>query len=179
MQTRKVFLYIGMSLDGFIARQDDDISWLSIADKEGEDYGYAAFTADIDTYIVGRKTYDVVMKLTGSFPQAEQFDCYVLTRTPRETEGKVKFYSGDLVELISDLRSKPGKHIYCDGGAEIVQLFMKNKLIDEYIITILPIILGDGKRLFKGEVPEIPLKLISVKSFDTGLVQHRYVVKDE
>lgn len=176
MTKRKVFLYIAMSLDGFIARTDDDISWLSIADKDGEDYGYAAFTAGIDTYIVGRKTYDIVMKLTGSFPQAEQFDCYILTHTPRDTEGKAKFYTGDPVAFIRELQTKPGKHIYCDGGAEIVQLFLQNKLVDEMIITILPILLGDGKRLFKGNFPEQSLKQTDTRTFDNGVVQLRYEV---
>jgi dihydrofolate reductase len=80
MNKRKVILYICMSLDGFIATEDDDISWLSLVEKEGEDYGYTEFVKSIDTYIVGRKTYDKVLQLTGGvFPQAEEFECYVIT----------------------------------------------------------------------------------------------------
>ena len=81
MIKRKVILYISMSLDGYIATADDDLSWLSIVEAEGEDYGYADFNATVDTYIVGRKTYEKVLSLTGGeFPQAGQLDCYVITR---------------------------------------------------------------------------------------------------
>jgi len=178
MSNRKVILYISMSLDGFIARGDDDISWLSVVEKEGEDYGYADFSKTIDTYIVGRKTYDKVLQLTGGiFPQAEMYDCYILTRQARESENGVNFYNGDLEELIARLIRGEGKNIYCDGGGEIVKLFMEKNLIDEYIISVIPIILGDGKRLFQGGTPEIGLIAHPAASFDTGLVQLRYAKK--
>lgn len=176
MNERKVILYISMSLDGFLATKDDDISWLDIADKEGEDYGYTAMSESVDTYIVGRATYDVVMKLTGGvFQQAEMYDCYIITRQEREPENGVKFYNGDIEELINDIKSREGKNIYCDGGGEIVKLFMEKDLIDEYIVTVIPIILGDGKRLFLGGTPGIKLKAMPSKYFDTGLVQLHYI----
>lgn len=164
-----------MSLDGYIATKDDDLSWLEIVEQEGEYYGYEDFNKNIDTYIVGRATYDVILKLTGGqFPQANQYDCYVITRQERPDENGVRFYNGDLEELIIQLKAKEGKHIYCDGGAEIVKLLMEKNLIDEYIISVIPIILGDGKRLFKGGTPISPLKLISSKSYESGLVQIHY-----
>ncbi len=174
MTHRKVMLYISMSLDGFIATKEDDISWLSRVEKKGEDYGYAAFGASIDTYIVGRKTYDKVIQMVGHFPQARQYQCYVITRQERADEAGVTFYNGDLETLISQLKSKEGKHIYCDGGGEIVKLFMEKNLIDEYIISIIPILLGDGKRLFIGGTPSIPLKALRSQYFDTGLIQLHY-----
>jgi dihydrofolate reductase len=167
-----------MSLDGYIATQDDDLSWLSIAEKEGEDYGYSAFNQTIDTYIVGRKTYDIVLKLTGGeFPQGKQHQCYVITRTPKAPENGVTFYTEDLSQLIHQLKQESGKNIYCDGGAEIVRLLMKENLIDEYIISVMPILLGDGKRLFKGGTPPTHIELLSSKNFDTGVVQLHYKKK--
>jgi dihydrofolate reductase len=101
-----------MSLDGFIATKDDGLDWLSIVEKEGEDYGYATLNKRVDTYIVGRKTYDTVLKLTGGhFPQAETMDCYVLTRQERKNEQGVTFYSGDISELIQGLKKKEGTDI--------------------------------------------------------------------
>lgn len=165
-----------MSLDGFLATKDDDLSWLSMVEKEGEDYGYHALTASVDTYIVGRATYDVVMKLTGGvFPQAEMYDCYVITRQDRPDENGVTFYNGDIEELITNLKSEEGKDIYCDGGGQIVKLLMEKNLIDEYIISVMPIILGDGKRLFLGGTPGIKLKAKPSTYYDTGLVQLHYV----
>jgi len=165
-----------MSLDGFIATENDDLSWLNAVQKDGEDYGYHDFSCTVDTYIIGRKTYDVVKQLLdGKFPQSEQFDCYVITRKEREPENGVTFYNGNITELISGIRSKEGKDIYCDGGGEIVNLLMKKDLIDEYIVSVIPIILGNGKRLFLGDTPTIKLAAQPSKQFDSGLVQLRYI----
>lgn len=175
MSDRKVILYISMSLDGFLATKDDDLSWLSIVEQEGEDYGYGAFTKEVDTYIVGRKTYEVVLKLTGGvFPQAKQYDCYVITREARPAKEGINFYNGDLEELVRTLKSQPGGNIYCDGGGQIVKLLMAKNLIDEYIISVIPTILGDGKRLFIGGTDAIKLKAKPSKHFDSGLVQLHY-----
>ena len=106
---RKLILYISMSLDGFIATEDDDLSWLSVVEKEGEDYGYADFLETVDTYIVGRITYETVLSLTGGvFPQAETLDCYILTRQERESENGVSFYNGDVETLINNLKTGEG-----------------------------------------------------------------------
>ncbi len=175
MSNRKLVLYISTSLDGYIATNDDDISWLSIVEKEGEDYGYVDFTASVDTYIIGRTTYEVVLKLTGGhFPQAEQFKCYVITRQERSDKNGITFYNGDIQELIQKIKNQEGKNIYCDGGGEIVKMLMDKDLIDEYIISIIPIILGDGKRLFKGGTQKNKLKTVSSKRYETGLVQIHY-----
>ena len=176
MHSRKLILYISMSLDGFIATKDDDISWLSAMEKEGEDYGYAAFTQNIDTYIVGNQTYKTVLKLTGGhFPQADQYDCYVITRQERAHENGVTYYNGALKDLIQQIRKEPWKDIYCDGGGQIVQLLMEEDLIDEYIVSVIPIVLGDGKRLFRGNTPRMDLKAMPPKYYDTGLIQIRYI----
>ncbi len=169
---RKIILYIAMSLDGYIAKPNDDLSFLSIVETEGEDYGYADFVATVDTVIIGRKTYDWVTKQI-EFPHADK-TAYIITRTPRPNIGKTVFYTGDLTELIRKLKSEPGKSIFCDGGAEIVNELLKNNLIDELIISVIPILVGEGTRLFKEGRPEQILKLISTKSFDSGLVQLRY-----
>ncbi len=175
MGKRKVILYISMSLDGFIATKDDDLSWLSVVEKEGEDYGYENFNKTVDTYIVGRVTYDTILKLTGGvFPPADQHSCYVITRESREGKNGVTFYNGNIADLIGELKNRNGKNIYCDGGGEIVKLLMQKNLIDEYIVSIIPIILGGGKRLFLGETPEIKLKVLSSKKYNTGLVQLHY-----
>ena len=172
---RKLILYISMSLDGFIATEDDDLSWLSVVEKEGEDYGYADFLETVDTYIVGRITYEKVLSLTGGvFPQAETLECYILTRQERESENGVSFYNGDVETLINNLKSVEGKHIYCDGGGQIVNLLMEKDLIDEYIISVIPVMLGSGKRLFSGNTPFVKLKSLPPKSYDSGLLQLHY-----
>lgn len=171
---RKLILYIAMSLDGYIAKQDDDISFLTAVEQEGEDYGYSKFIETIDAVILGRKTYDKILAMGSDWPYGDR-KVYVLTRTPKPDSGNIQFYSGSLTELISTLKSEEGKHIYCDGGAETVHQLLQEDLIDELTISIIPVFLGDGIRLFKGGLQELKLQLISVKSFEKGLVQMRYI----
>lgn len=176
MSNRKVVLFISMSLDGFIATKDDNLSWLSMVEKDGEDYGYNALNERVDTYIVGRKTYDTVLKLTGGkFPPAQMHTCYVITHQHRKNENGITFYNGNIEELINRLKSQKGKDIYCDGGGQIVKLLMEKNLIDEYIISVIPTILGDGKRLFIGGIKAIKLKAQASKYFASGLVQLHYI----
>ena len=176
---RKLSVFIATSLDGYIAKPNDDLGFLKLVEKEGEDYGYKDFTAAIDTIILGRKTYDYVLKEIGpSYYDDGSRDVYVITRHNRADSGRTKFYSGKLADLVQRLKSEPGKNIYCDGGAEIITELLKHQLIDEMVISIIPILVGDGVRLFKSGRPEQELELISAKAFDTGLVQVRYKRKE-
>lgn len=172
---RTLSLFIAASLDGYIAKPNDDLSFLKRVEKEGEDYGYAAFTSTIDTIILGRKTYDWVLEKIGTshYDNGER-DVYVITRTARPAVGKTKFYTGDLAELVRELKGKSGKNIYCDGGAEIIDELLKNDLVDELIISVIPVLIGDGTRLFKDGRPEQELELVNTKTFDTGLTQLHY-----
>lgn len=172
---RTLSIFIATSLDGYIAKPNNDLSFLKLVEKDGEDYGYAKFTATIDTIIVGRKTYDWVNKEIGSshYDNGDR-NVYVITRTEKPGVGKTTFYTGNLTELVKKLKSENGKNIYCDGGAEIINELLKNDLIDECIISIIPVLVGNGIRLFQDNRPEHELELISVKSFETGLTQLHY-----
>lgn len=170
---RKVILYIATSLDGYIAKPNDDLDFLSMVEEQGQDYGYADFVKTVDTVIVGRKTYDKVMAMGFEFPHADK-NAYIITRTPGPTIGSVKFYSGDLTLLVEKLKSEQGKNIFCDGGAEIVHELLKGQLIDEFIISVIPILVGNGTRLFKDGRPEQKLTLVSVKTYNKGLTQLHY-----
>lgn len=172
---RKLSLFIATSLDGYIAKPNNDLSFLKIVEKEGEDYGYTEFTANIDTLIIGRKTYDYVLKEIGSAHYDNgQRNVYVITRTERPKVGKTTFYSGKLTELVQRLKSEKGKNIYCDGGAEIINELLGHDLIDEFIISVIPILLGNGTRLFKDNRPEQQLELVGAKTYETGLTQLHY-----
>lgn len=170
---RKLTLYIASSLDGYIAQPNDDLSFLNRVQKEGEDYGYQDFLATVDTVIIGRRTYDWVMKQVPEFPHADM-KTYVITRTERPQQGNITFYSGNLSELVARLKQQNGKNIFCDGGAEIVNALLHEKCIDELIISVIPVLAGDGIRLFQDGRPEQNLELVSVQKFDTGLVQLHY-----
>jgi dihydrofolate reductase len=170
---RKVFLYISMSLDGYIATKDNSLEFLSMVEQEGEDYGYNDFVKSVDAVIIGRKTYEKVISMGYEYPHTDK-DVYILTRTTKPSIGNFKFYTNDLSQLVKVLKSQPGKNIYCDGGAEIANELIKNNLVDEFIISVIPILLGDGIKLFKDGRPELKLELVSTKQFDKGLTQLHY-----
>jgi dihydrofolate reductase len=170
---RKLILYIATSLDGYIAQPNDDLSFLSIVQQEGEDYGYADFIQSVDTVILGRKTYDWVMAQVPEFPHADKTS-FVITRTARPDVGKTHFYTGNLQDLVLSLKTQEGKNIFCDGGAEIVHELLQHGLIDEFILSVVPVLVGNGTKLFKNGRPEQRLTLISTQQFVTGLVQLHY-----
>ncbi len=170
---RKLILYIACSVDGYIATKENNIDFLNIVAKDGEDYGYTNFIETVDTVIVGRKTYDKVLSMGYEFPHVNK-DTYILSRTPKEAIGNLKFYNGDLKELIDRLKSTEGGTIFCDGGAEIVNLLLELKAFDELYISYIPCLLGEGIRLFREGIPYQNLKLINSKSYDTGLLQVHY-----
>ena len=177
MAGSKLILYIAMSLDGYIAKPGDDLSFLELVEKDGEDYGYSDFISSVDAVIMGRKTYDWVMKQVCEFPHTDK-ETYIITRSKRDSQGRINFYNGNLRELVVSLKNKKGKNIFCDGGAEIVNELLKEELIDELIISVIPVLVGDGIKLFQDERPEQILKLISVQSYDTGLVQLHYQISN-
>lgn len=173
---RTLFLYIASSLDGFIARPDGDISWLESVEKQGQDYGYAEFMKKIDTVIWGRKTYEKIVSFGGDFIPKDK-KCYVITSQQLTQNQGVSFYNGNLENLILELKNqKSEQHIFCDGGAELINNLLKSQLIDRLIVSIIPILLGNGIRLFGTENPEKKLRLLHCQSFESGLVQVEYEV---
>lgn len=172
---RTLTIFIATSVDGYIAKTNDDLGFLKLVEKEGEDYGYAKFISTIDTIILGRKTYDWVLKEIGTshYDNGDR-DVYVMTRTERPSVGRTIFYTGNLTELVNRLKSGNGKNIYCDGGAEIINELLKNDLIDEFIVSVVPVLVGGGTRLFQDHRPEQKLELVNAKIFETGLAQLHY-----
>lgn len=171
---RKVVLYIATSLDGYIAKPNDDLSFLAIVQQQGEDYGYTDFINSVDTIILGRKTYDWIKTQAADYIHSDK-QTFVITRTPRPAEGNVTFYADDLKDLIESLKKTEGETIFIDGGAEIVNQLLIEDLIDEFIISMVPILVGDGIKLFKDGRPQQKLKLIQSTQFAKGLVQLHYI----
>ncbi len=171
---RKLCLFIAMSLDGFIAKTDDDISFLNQVELEGEDYGYSEFINTVDTVIWGRKTYDKVLSMGVESPYGDR-QIFVITRTPRPDSCKTVFFSGKLTDLVLSLKNQSGQNIYCDGGAETISHLLQENLIDEMTVSVIPVLLGDGIRLFGQVFPQQKLQLVSSKSFEKGLVQLHYI----
>lgn len=170
--SRKVLLYIAMSLDGYIAKNDDNIDFLSSVETLNEDYGYSDFIKNVDTVILGRRTYDKVKTFGIPFPHKDK-KVFVLSRSLTGKDEHVVFVN-DVKGLIQQLKIENGKDIYCDGGSELVFELLKYSVIDSMIISIIPYLLGNGIKLFKDGHPEQKLIYKRCISYPTGLVQIWY-----
>jgi dihydrofolate reductase len=166
-------VYIAMSLDGFIARRDGSIDWLSIVERAGEDYGYRRFHDTIDTVIVGRNTYEQVLCF-GSWPFAGKRSV-VMTHSPPVSRHGEEFFDGPPSELVSSLAAEGARHAYVDGGA-VIQQFLRAGLVSDLTVSVIPTLLGQGIRLFGATGRDGPLRFSASRSFESGLVQLAYSV---
>jgi len=166
---RKVVLFIASSLDGYIAGTDGDISWLF----SDQDYGYKELLGRTDTIVMGRKTYDQLLGM-GDYPY-RGMECYVFSRSAMGGDENAEFVNGPVDELVQGLLTKDGKDIWLVGGSELVYHFMMADLVDEFVISVHPIVLGQGIPLFKAGTPTCRLRLVEARSFSSGLVQSSYV----
>ncbi|MFA7380861.1 MAG: dihydrofolate reductase family protein [Bacteroidia bacterium] len=171
---RKVKLFIACSADGYIATPDGGLDFLSTVEQPGEDYGYATHYATIDTVVLGRKTYEKVLSFGMPFPHS--CTTYIITSKPQPPQGNIHFYHQGPVALIRELLQQPGKDIFVDGGAEVIHALMQEQLIHEMTISVIPVLLGSGIRLFKEGFSQQVLTLMESKSFPSGLVQMTYSV---
>ena len=157
---RKVILYIAMSLDGYIADKNGGVAWLAGQDAEVADEGtYSEFVQGIDTVVMGWNTYaQVRMELSPEWPY-EEMESYVITHRNEKSTGNIKFVREEPCELIVRLKEMPGKDIWICGGSSIIQPLVREKLIDESRVSIIPTILGDGSPLFGDRETELQLRL--------------------
>jgi len=166
-------VFIAASLDGFIARRDGSIDWLSIVEAPGEDYGYAKFFGDVDALILGRRTYDTVRGFA-SWPYGDK-RCVVFTHDPPEALHGESFHAGAPGPVLAALRAAGVRRVYVDGGA-LIRMFLREGLIDDVTLSIIPVMLGDGIPLFDASVPTRRLRLTGSQAFPSGLVQLKYDV---
>jgi len=173
----KTILYIAMSEDGFIAGDKDNLDFLNPYQVEGEDYGYGSFMETIGAILVGRRTYEKVLSM--GYPYHEDRQVYVITRQNRPSSGKLHFCGGDLRELIEGLKQSTGRNVYCDGGAGLAQSMLQQGLIDEIMLSIIPVLLQRGTLLFAGGVVPDGFECKSTNTFATGLIQYVYELKKQ
>jgi len=173
----KASVFVGTSVDGFIARQNGDLDWLPSGG--GEPHGYDEFIASVDTIVIGRKTFETVMAFE-TWPYADK-RVVVLSSQPVDLKGAlarggvVKQMGGPPAEIVSKLAARGALHVYVDGGIT-VQRFLRVGLIDRLVITRVPVLIGDGIPLFASLPQDVPLRHIATRSYPSGLVQSEYEV---
>lgn len=175
---RKVVLFIAMSLDGYIARDDGDVSWLN-----GQDEGvktkdtYEAFSSTVDTVLMGWKTYDQVVNVLSPevWPYADK-KTIVFTHQKKISVDNISFTDRNPITVVKELQKEEGKDIWVCGGASIVQQLMQDNLIDRYDISIIPVILGKGIRLFPEGKNNVDLRLVG-NVLNNGIAELVYEVR--
>jgi len=170
----KASVFVGTSLDGFIARANGDLDFLEAGG--GEPHGYDEFIATVDALVIGRKTFETVLTF-GSWPYGNKPVFVLSTRplAPTPPGAMVERMSGAPADIVSQLAARGIGHIYVDGGITI-QRFLEAGLIHRLIITRVPVLIGGGIPLF-GAVPrDIPLKHVATRHYASGLVQSEYLV---
>ncbi len=166
---RKIVLYIASSLDGYIARSNGDIDWLFT----DQNYGYTKFLDSIDTVLLGRKTYDQVLTF-GEYPYQEK-KSYVFTKNRDfQATSDVEVVT-HLESFVKDLRLLEGKNIWLVGGALLIRDFLNQNFVNEVILSVHPLILGDGIPLFANP-NTTALQLTGCQTYSSGMVQLSYDV---
>jgi len=164
----KVILFIATSLDGYIAGPAGEIDWLF----HDADYGCTAFFDSVQALVMGRKTYELSLSFW-EWPYGDK-PAYVFTRGTPPDDPRVRFVADDARGLIAGLRTRASKNIWLVGGAAMVSTFLREGLIDEFVISVHPVLLGAGIPLLDSGNPCHGLTLTGVTPFESGLVQLRY-----
>lgn len=170
------YVYIAASIDGFIAEKDGGLDWLvNIPNPDNSDYGFNDFINRIDAIIMGRNTYDKVLTF-GEWPYTKKV--FVLSNSIKsvseEMTDKAEIISGNIPALISDLNRRGFYNFYVDGG-KVIQSFLNEDLIDEMIITRIPVLLGEGIPLFGKLAKSIKFSQVKTEIFSNGLVKNCYI----
>ncbi len=169
-------VFVGVSLDGFIARPNGDLDWLT-GEGDGGDHGYNEFIADIDAIVMGRRTFEKVLVLDKWYYGNKRV--VVLSNHPLDLSvaqargGVVELMAGSPIEIVSKLAASSAKRLYVDGGITIQQ-FLCAGLIHRLIISRLPMLIGEGIPLFGSLPRDIRLRHVTTRTYPGGMVQSEY-----
>jgi dihydrofolate reductase len=176
---RKIIVHIATSADGYIARPDGDLEWLTSRPAPEGFYGIAAFVKSIDTKLLGRKTYEASLRMGAKFDSNGRHIVFSRRAPPADPPRGVEFVSGPIGPFVSRLREKAGKDIWLMGGGELIASFLDETAIDEFVISVAPVFIGDGIPLLARRPRHVPLELLSTERYADGLVQLRYRVPSD
>lgn len=173
-----VSVFIAASLDGFIARPDGDVSWLEEYQTlgEGDDAGYSALFNKVDALVLGRRTFEKVLEFDwpyGTKPITVLSSS--LSKVPDELKTSVRIDNSAPLKLLEKLEAEGCQHIYLDGG-RVIQSFLQEGLVNEITLTTIPVLLGQGIRLFGHLENDIQLELLEISSWENGFTQSKYTV---
>ena len=176
MPGRKVIVNIATSADGYIARTDGNLDWLTRRPAPKGFYGLPKFSHSIDAKILGHKTYEMSVKMGASFGTDDVHYVFSRQPPPASTPPGVEFVQESIQSFAERLRKQAGKNIWMMGGGQIIGSFLDEGAIDQFIITIVPTLIGEGIPVVTPRHREVPLRLRSTQRFPDGVVQLQYDV---
>ncbi len=176
---RKVIVHIAASADGYIARPDGDLDWLTSRPAPRGFYGMNAFMKTIDATVLGRKTFEASLTLRAMFDPKNKTFVFSRHAPPADIPLGVEFVAGAISPFTSRLRGQPGKDIWLMGGGDLIASFLDENAIDEFVVSVVPVFIGDGIPLIARRLRHVPLELQSTERFEDGLVQLHYRVAKE
>lgn len=168
--------YVGVSVDGFLARPDGELDFLDAGDPPDTDLGWSAFLGSVDALVMGRNTYDFVIASGFEWPYGERLVVVLTSRSleiPEHLAGRVEASKAQPAALLLELGERGMEHVYVDGGLT-VQAFLRAGLIDELIVTSVPTLIGEGIRLFGTLDGDVRLAHVNTEAFANGMVQTHY-----
>jgi dihydrofolate reductase len=177
MAERKIVVNIATSADGYVARPDGNLDWLTERPAPKGFYGLPEFERSIDAKILGRKTFDRSLQLGARFGAKTLHYVFSRRAAPVSAPAGVQFISEPIDAFVARLRAQPGKNIWLMGGGEIIASFLDAGVIDEFIITSVPTFIGEGIPLIAPSYRLVRLRLLGVRQFSNGVVQLHYEVQ--
>ncbi|GAB4403062.1 MAG: dihydrofolate reductase family protein [Bacteroidia bacterium] len=165
---RNIILNLAISLDGYIEGPAGEFDWCFT----DQDYGMGDFLAGVDTVVFGRKSYELMLRMDGSFAADKRR--IVCSHTLDAVAPGWELLPGDAAASLPQIKAAPGRDIWLFGGAELAQALLSAGLVDEMLLSVHPLLLGGGKRLFDAAPTRIPLRLVAQDSYASGLLQVRY-----
>ena len=177
MQKQKIIVNIAACADGYVARTDGNLDWLTRRPAPKGFYGLPKFSRSIDAKILGRKTFDLSVKMGASFSADDVHYVFSRRMPPASVPAGVQFVTEPIRAFAERLRQQAGKNIWMMGGGEIIGAFLDEDAIDEFIITVVPTFIGEGVPLMAPRHREVPLRLLSSQQFPDGVVQLHYHVQ--
>jgi dihydrofolate reductase len=181
--TRRIILDLAVTLDGFIEGKNGELDWC-IMDEEMD---FTTFLNQLDTILYGRKSYDLWGQYTAEMEQDDsekeiwdlihRKEKYVFSRTQKGMDNNATFINDNILEEVNKLKNKPGKDIWLYGGASLITTFINLGLVDEFRLSVHPVILGEGTPLFIDIKQRLNLNMVSTRKFSSGVVQLIYHLK--
>jgi dihydrofolate reductase len=177
MSQRKIIVNLATSADGFVARPDGDLDWLTERPAPQGFYGLPEFERSTDAKILGRKTFDRSLQLGASFRADDVHYVFSRRPPPAAVPAGVHFVREPIAAFAEGLRRQAGKNLWMMGGGDIIASFLDEGAIDEFILTVVPTFIGEGIPLLAPRHRAVALRLLGVQQFPDGVVQLHYEVQ--